>query len=119
MGVNDFPCWLSGRDTAIAKALIEKAGFIYCGREEDFIPYDEEIGNGYRLARCCGWQLASARGEVALEAVRDGAVFGKCLEVLPDIDFEKEVRLALRVIRAAAQEWEKSQFTFTQLALPL
>ena len=66
---NGFPCWLSGRDAAIAKALIERADFIYCGREDAFIPYDEEIGNGYKLAKCCGWQLASARGEVALEAI--------------------------------------------------
>ena len=119
MGMSEFPSWLSGRDAAIAKALIEKAGFTYCGREEDFIPFDEEIGNGYRLARCCGWQLASARGEVALEAKRDGAVFGKCLEALPDIDFEKEVKLALRVIRAAAQYWEESHAIGVQLVLPL
>ncbi len=91
MKSKDFPCWLSPKDKAIGEALIERADFIYCGREQDFIPYDEEIGNGYKLAKCCGWQLASARGEVALEAVKDGAVFGKCLEVLPDIDFDKEV----------------------------
>lgn len=120
MGVSDFPCWLSGRDRSIAIALISQAGFIYCGREEDFIRYDEELGTGYHLAKCCGWQLASARGEVALEAVRDGAVFGKCLEVLPDVNFEAEVKQAKKIIRAAAQEWEKSQVSnFTQLALPL
>ena len=57
---------------------------------------------------------------MALEAVRDGAVFGKCLEVLPDVNFEKEVKLAKRVIRAAAKDWEKSQVSnFTQLALPI
>ena len=116
---NDFPCWLNGQDAAIALALIAQAGFIYCGREQDFIPYDEEIGNGYKLGKCCGWQLASARGEVALEAVRDGAVFGKCLEVLPDIDFREEVRLAKRVIRAAGKQWEESQPSAVQLALPL
>jgi hypothetical protein len=116
---NDFPCWLSGRDAAIAIALISQAGFIYCGRKEDFIPLDEEIGTGYKLAKCCGWQLASANGEVALESVRDGAVFGKCLEVLPDIDFEKEVRLAKRVIRAAAKDWEQRNAIGVQLVLPL
>ena len=116
---NDFPCWLSGRDAEIAQALISQAGFIYCGRVEDFIPYDEELGTGYKLAKCCGWQLASAHGEVALEAVRDGAVFGKCLEVLPNIDFEKEVKLAKRVIRAAAQYWEESHAIGVQLVLPL
>ena len=79
MGMSDFPCWLSSRDRTIALALIEKAGFIYCGR-----------------------------GEVAIEAVKDGAVFGKCLEALPNIDFKAEVRLAKRIIRVAAQEWEKS-----------
>ena len=115
---SDFPCWLKARDAAIASSLISDAGFIYCGREEDFIAYDEEIGAGYRLASVCGWRLASAHGEVALEAVRDGAVFGKCLEVLPNIDFEKEVKLAKRVIRAAGKQWEESQVTFTQLALP-
>jgi hypothetical protein len=31
---------------------------------------------------------------VALEAVRDGAVFDKCLEILPDINFKKKVKLA-------------------------
>lgn len=119
MGMSDFPCWLSARDTAIALALIAQADFIYCGREQDFIPYDEEIGNGYKLAKCCGWQLASARGEVAIEAVRDGAVFGKCLEVQPNVDFKAEVKLAKRVISAASKQWEESQVTFTQLALPL
>ena len=117
--MSNFPCWLSPKDKVIAEALIESAGFIYCGREEDFIPYDEEIGNGYKLAKCCRWQLASARGEVALEAVCDGAVFGKCLEVLPNIDFEQEVKLAKRIIRASARQWEESQPSFVQLALPI
>ncbi len=95
---NELPCWLSPKDKAIAEALIESAGFIYCGREEDFISYDEELGTGYKLAVVLGWRLASAYGEVALLAVRDGAVFGKCLEVLPDIDFKKEVKLAKKII---------------------
>lgn len=114
---NDFSCWLNGQDAAIAKALIFQADFIYCGREDEFIAYDEEIGNGYKLAKCYGWQLASARGEVALEAVKDGAVFGKCLEVLPDVNFEAEVKLAKRVIRAAAQEWEENHVIGVQLVL--
>ncbi len=115
-----FPCWLNARDTAIALALISQAGFMYCGREEDFIPYDEDLGTGYHLAKCCGWQLASAYGEVALEAVKDGAVFGKCLEVLPDIDLEKEVRAAKSIIRLTGKQWEEShQPLFTQLTLPL
>ncbi len=117
---NELPCWLSPKDKAIAEALIESAGFIYCGKEEDFISYDEELGTGYKLASVLGWRLASAYGEVALEAVRDGAVFGKCLEVLPDIDFKKEVKLAKKIIREAAQDWEKSQVaSFTQLVLPI
>ena len=114
---SDFPCWLNARDAAIASSLIEKAGFIYCGKEDDFIAYDEEIGTGYRLASVCGWRLASAHGEVALEAVRDGAVFGKCLEVLPDVNFEAEVKSAKRVIRAAIQEWEESHIIGFQLSL--
>ena len=114
---SDFPCWLKARDAAIASSLISDAGFIYCGREEDFIAYDEEIGAGYRLASVCGWRLASAHGEVALEAVRDGAVFGKCLEVLPNIDFQQEVKLAKQVIRSSAQEWEESHSVGIQLAL--
>ena len=118
MKAADYPCWLSKKDLHIAQALIEKAGFIYCGKDEDFIPYDEELGTGYKLAKCCGWQLASACGDVALEAVRDGAVFGKCLEVLPDINFKKEVKLAKRVIKEAAKDWEKSNpSSFEQLSL--
>jgi hypothetical protein len=118
MKTTDYPCWFSKKDLYIAKALIEEAGFIYCGKDEDFIPYDEELGTGYKLAKCCGWQLASAYGDVALEAVRDGAVFGKCLEVLPDINFKKEVKLAKRVIREAAKDWEKSNpSSFEQLSL--
>lgn len=115
--MSDFPCWLSSCDRSIAIALISQAGFIYCGREEDFIRYDEELGTGYRLASVLGWRLASAHGEVAIEAVKDGAVFNKCLEVLPDIDFQEEVRLAKRVIRSAAQEWEESHVVGVQLAL--
>ena len=74
--------------------LIEALAHRVAKMDEDFIPYDEELGTGYKLAKCCGWQLASAYGDVALEAIRDGAVFGKCLEVLPDIDFKKEVKIA-------------------------
>jgi hypothetical protein len=118
MKKTDYPCWLSPKDLHIAKALVEKAEFIYCGKDEDFIPYDEELGTGYKLAKCCGWQLASAYGDVALEAVRDGAVFGKCLEILPDINFKKEVRLAKRVIKEAAKNWEESNPSeFEQLSL--
>jgi hypothetical protein len=118
MKAADYPCWLSKKDLHIAQALIEKAGFIYCGKDEDFIPYDEELGTGYKLAKCCGWQLASAYGDIALEAVRDGAVFGKCLEVLPDIDFKKEVKLALKIIKEAAKNWEASHPpSFEQLSL--
>jgi hypothetical protein len=65
MKAADYPCWLSQKDLHIAQALIEKAGFIYCGKDEDFIPYDEELGTGYKLAKCYDWQLASACGEVA------------------------------------------------------
>jgi hypothetical protein len=65
MKATDYPCWLSKKDLYIAQALVEKAGFIYCGKDEDFIPYDEELGTGYKLAKCCGWQLASAYGDVA------------------------------------------------------
>jgi hypothetical protein len=118
MKATDYPCWLSKKDLHIAQALVEKAGFIYCGKDEDFIPYDEELGTGYKLASCCGWQLASAYGDVAIEAVRDGAVFGKCLEVLPDINFKKEVKLAKRVIKEAAKNWEESNpSSFEQLSL--
>ncbi len=118
MKESDYPCWLSPKDLYIVQALVKEAGFIYCGKNEDFIPYDEELGTGYKLAKCCGWQLASAYGDVALEAVRDGAVFGKCLEILPDIDFKKEVKLAKRVIREASKNWEEShQPEFEQLSL--
>lgn len=96
---SDFPCWLSPKDKAIAEALISQAGFIYCGREEGVGIYDFEI------PKCCGWRLASAYGEVAIEVVKDGAVFGKCLEVLPNVDFEKEVKLAKQVIREATKKW--------------
>jgi hypothetical protein len=115
-----FPCWLSGRDAAIAKALIEKAGFCYIGSIDDFCVYDEELGTGYKLAKCHGWQLASAYGEVGLEAVKDGAIFAKCLEVLPNIDFEAEVRLAKQVIRGAVRDWEQNYVSnFQQLSLSL
>jgi hypothetical protein len=53
-----------------------------------------------------------------LEALRDGAVFGKCLEVLPDIDFKKEVKITKRVIRKASKNWEElHQPEFEQLSL--
>jgi hypothetical protein len=114
----DYPCWFSPKDLHIAQALVEKAGFIYCGKDEDFILYDEEFGTGYKLAKCCGWQLASAYGDVAIDAVRDGAVFGKCLEVLPDIDFKKEVKLAKQTIKEAAKNWEELHPpAFEQLSL--
>lgn len=112
----NYPCWLSNKDQHIAQSL-EKTGFIYCGREEDHVPYDKEFGSGYKLAKVCGWQLASAYGEVAIEARRDGAIFGKCLEVLPNIDFEEEVKQAKRAIKQAAEDWQKAQSAaFEQLS---
>ena len=115
--MSDFPCWLSARDAAIGFALVEKADYAYIGTVDEFVSYDEELGTGYKLALCHGWQLASAYGEVGLEAVKDGAVFAKCLEVLPDIDFEAEVRRAKRVIKAAASLWEESHVVGFQLSL--
>lgn len=111
--MSSFPCWLTSKDKAIAQALIDKAGFDYLGSPDEFGIYD------FRIATIQGWRLGAAYGEVAIEAVRDGAVFGKCLEVLPNIDFKEEVKLAKRVIRRAAQQWEKSQPSFVQLALPI
>ena len=115
--MRDFPCWLSTRDAAIAKALIEKAQFIYVGSVDEFGTYNNEQGTGYKLASVLGWRLGSAYGEVVIEAVKNGAVFGKCLETLENIDFEAEVRLAKRVIREAAQSWEQSHVVGVQLAL--
>jgi hypothetical protein len=124
--MRDFPCWLSTRDAAIAKrcceaqigfALIEKADYAYVGSVDQFGTYDNETATGYKLATVLGWRLGSAYGEVAIEAVKNGAVFGKCLETLENIDFEAEVRLAKRVIREAAQLWEQSHVVGVQLAL--
>lgn len=110
----DFPCWLSPKDKAIALALIEKAGFDYLGSPDQFGIYDITI------ATILGWRLGSAYGEAAIEVVKDGAVFGKCLEVLPDCDFKQEVKLTKRIIRAAASAWDEAQSReFTQLTLPL
>lgn len=118
--MNHLPCWLSPKDKAIALALIEKADFIYIGPIDDFGTYDDEQGTGYKLATILGWRLGSAYGEVAIEAVRDGAVFGKGLEALPNIDFKQEVKLAKRVIKLAAKAWASSHAKeFTQLTLPL
>ena len=116
MKPDDFPCWLQPKDRAIALALIEKAEFIYIGRLEDFIFYDEEWGTGYKLLALRGWRLASANGEVALEAICDGAVFGKCLETIPNMDFEQEVQTVKQTIKAAYAEYYQ-QSEFTQLSL--
>jgi hypothetical protein len=115
--MSDFPCWLSSRDAAIALALIEKAQFIYVGSVDEFGTYNNEQGTGYKLASVLGWRLGSAYGEVVIEAVKNGAVFGKCLETLENIDFDAEVRLAKRVIREAAQLWEESHVVGFQLSL--
>lgn len=114
-----FPYWLSPKDKAIALALI-KTGFAYIGPIDDFGTYDDEQGTEYKLATILGWRLGSAYGEVAIEVVKDGAVFGKCLEVLPDCDFKQEVKLTKQTIRAAASAWDEAQSReFTQLTLPL
>jgi hypothetical protein len=115
--MSDFPCWLNARDAAIALALIEKAEFIYVGSVDEFGTYDNEQGTGYKLATILGWRLGSAYGCVAIEAVKNGAVFGKCLEMLENIDFPTEVRLVKRVIKEAGQSWEESHVIGIQLAL--
>jgi hypothetical protein len=116
MKETDYPCWFSKKDLHIAQALVE-AGFTYCGRKEDFICFDEEFGSSYKLAKCCGWQLASAYGEIALDVVRDGAVFSKGLKNL-NIDFEGELKLTRQIIKEASREWEESHASeYKQLSL--
>jgi hypothetical protein len=113
---SDYPCWLSQRDLFVAQSLIQ-ADFIYCGKSEDLVCYDPEIGTGFNLGNCCGWKLASAYGEVALEAIRDGAVFGKCLELLPNVNFEREIRITRKIIKEAIKEWELKSPQAIQLSL--
>lgn len=112
-----IPCWLSPKNKAIALTLINDAEFVYLGSVEDFLIYAEELGAGYKLGKTHGWQVTSAYGRLALEAICDGAIFGKSLETLPNIDFESELKITRRVISQASQAWSKSQSIGTQLTL--
>lgn len=112
--MKNFPCWLTGKNRAIALGLID-AGFIYCGLSKDCIPYENELGTGYRLAKIHGWQLFSAYGEVAVEAICDGAVFGKCLE-LSSVSFEEEISNIKAIIRTTHRAYFESS-DFIQLEL--
>ena len=105
---NDFPCWLSPKDKAVAEALI-KMGFWYCGRAEDFIVFQEH------MTRCHGWLIGAAYQEQFLEAVVDGALF--TFDVADDEDFEGKFLQAKVTISRAISEWQKP--IGEQLSLPI
>ena len=104
----DFPCWLSPKDKAIAKALILK-GFWYCGKAENF--YCSEYG----LTHCHGWSISTDYGELMIDAVRDGALF--VCDLGDDANFESEVLRTKLAIRKAVEEWGEP--IGIQLRLPL
>jgi hypothetical protein len=97
----DQPCWLNPKDLHIARAL-EEIGFHYCGNEKNFGSLD------YLLGKVCGWELKTALGEVAIDAVKDEALYSKCLEVL-DVDSEQEFKRVKATIKRASDEWASLQ----------
>lgn len=115
----DYPCWFSNKDLYIAQTLVEKSGFTYIGKKEDFIFYDETPGAGYQLAKIHDWQLFSAYGERGLEAIRDGAIFFLDLEEFSNIDAEKEVKNVLRVVKVSLKKWKESPPFYKQLSLEI
>lgn len=80
MEKSDYPCWLTSDQLAEAQALIE-LGFNYCGEESDFCLeldlFDSRVGS---------WKFYWTVGEVALDAVCDGALYSRCLEFEQDSD---------------------------------
>jgi hypothetical protein len=105
---SDFPCWLSPKDKAVAKALI-KMGFWYCGKAEAFITYEEAMTKHH------GWLIGGAYQEQLLEAVGDGALF--VLDVADDEKFESKLLEMKLAIGRAISEWEKP--IGQQLRLPI
>jgi hypothetical protein len=96
----DYPCWLPQHRLNQAKAL-QELGFTYCGDMNDF-------SLGYKLATVDGWEFWSAEGEVAIDAVYDGALYSLCLEIDDNQDCEVEFKKAKEAIRRSKKQEDLS-----------
>lgn len=105
--MKDFPCWLTGKDKAIAQALIEK-GFHYAGLAEDFYTPDDNT-----MIKVCGWKIGAEYID-CIDAVADGALF--CLGI-EEKEFENKFRETKLTIHRAVEKWESSHYRYQQLSL--
>ena len=103
---SDFPCWLKGKDKIIAQALLDN-GFWYAGKAEDFAIAEP-------LIKLEGWVVSSCCGEIAIDCVRDGALF--CRDIDRE-DFDRAFLETKVAISAGAAKWKKS--IGNQMELPL
>lgn len=111
--MDNFPVWIkinSPKNAAIAQALIDY-GFCYCGLESEFC-------EGYFLGSCCGWKLFSAIGEIAIDAVYDGALFSFDLHCSGDNNFEEELAKIKKIIIKEGRKFSRSK-NYKQLKLKL
>lgn len=80
-----LPVWLTGRDRAIAEALLQD-DFFYCGDADEFCssPGLEAVGN---------WEVGGSYQSPGFDAICDGALFFKDYsensELLTDAEFER------------------------------
>ncbi|HLO85509.1 MAG TPA: hypothetical protein VK203_10975 [Nostocaceae cyanobacterium] len=116
MKTASFPCWLTGKNKAIAEALL-RINFCYCGLEDDFCESDVTW-------KCEGWKLGTSAGLVHLDAVYDGALFSRCLETEDGFEpdekkyFDDVLKQVKKTIRNTAKDYTQSK-NHTQLKLAI
>jgi hypothetical protein len=109
-----FPCWLTGKNKLIAEALL-KINFCYCGLADDFCEPDFTWN-------CEGWTLGTSAGLLYIDAIYDGAVFFRCLEVEHSFKnndrqyFDCVLKQVKRVIRTTGKKY-KTSVNYFQLSI--
>lgn len=101
-----YPCWLSPAQLHEAQALRDM-GFRYCGNADEYCI-------GYLVGSCGCWKFYTCDGEIALDAICNGALYSLCLEDNPaateEDDFlEKQLALMKKTLRAAQREYSRPQ----------
>ncbi|ARV58085.1 hypothetical protein BZZ01_05045 [Nostocales cyanobacterium HT-58-2] len=105
MKTSNFPCWLSPIQLEEAEALIN-LGFRYCGNADNFCVERKVSSVGK-------WTFYTCDGQVALDAICDGALYSRCLELETwhgdQTWFNNQVRQARKAIQEVQRRKKERQ----------
>lgn len=94
-----LPIWMTGRDRAVADALLAD-GFFYCGYADDFCesPGLEAVGNN--------WEVGGSYQSPGFDAVCEGALFCKDYSENCDLLTDAEFARLKKLISQAQIDWD-------------